>query len=147
MLSPRLMLILTFSMVDMDILDMPDTTDILMPTDILTMASVLLMLSPRLMLTPTFCMEDMDILDMLDTTDTPMVAMPTECVHLLHPCVCHLFHRLVPGHHLCNLVICLLVGGHLLGCSLSRLQDRQMGQAAFVKEGDLFKQRNCLRHG
>merc|ERR1712180_467860 len=75
MLSPRL--ILTFSMVDMDILDMPDTTDILMPTDMLTMASVLLMLSPRLMLTPTFCMEDMDILDMLDTTDTPMVDMPT----------------------------------------------------------------------
>merc|ERR1719244_793526 len=53
MLSPRLMLILTFSMVDMDILDMQDTTDILMPTDMLTMASVLLMLSPRLMLTPT----------------------------------------------------------------------------------------------
>merc|ERR1719229_587816 len=77
MLSPRLMLILTFSMVDMDILDMLDTTDTLMPTDMLTMASVLLMLSPRLMLTPTFCMEDMDILDTLDTMDTPMVDMPT----------------------------------------------------------------------
>merc|ERR1719244_1759542 len=81
MLSPRLMLILTFSMedMDMDILDMLDTTDTLMPTDILTLASVLLMLSPRLMLTLTFSMEDMDmdILDMLDTTDTPMVDMPT----------------------------------------------------------------------
>merc|ERR1719289_443193 len=45
MLSPRLMLILTFSMEVMDILDMPDTTDIPMPTmDI--MASVLLMPSP-----------------------------------------------------------------------------------------------------
>merc|ERR1739845_105231 len=76
---PRLMLILTFSMVDMDILDMLDTTDILMPTDMLTMASVLLMLSPRLMLTPTFFMVDMDMdtLDIVDTTDTPMVAMPT----------------------------------------------------------------------
>merc|ERR1712212_670140 len=78
-LSPRLMLILTFSMEDMDTLDMPDTTDIPMPTmDI--MASVLLMLSPRLMLTPTFSMEDMDMdtLDMLDTTDTLMPTdMPT----------------------------------------------------------------------
>merc|ERR1719309_1670003 len=79
MLSPRLMLILTFSIVDTmeDTLDMLDTTDILMP--MLTMASVLLMPSPRLMLTLTFSMEDMDmdILDMLDTTDTPMVDMPT----------------------------------------------------------------------
>merc|ERR1719278_1717648 len=78
MLSPRLMLILTFSMEDMDTLDMPDTMDIPMPTmDI--MASVLLMLSPRLMLTPTFSMEDMDmdILDMPDITDIPMVDMPT----------------------------------------------------------------------
>merc|ERR1711970_324119 len=80
--SPRLMLILTFSMedmdmedMDMDVLDTLDTMDILM----LTMESVLLMPSPRLMLTPTFCMEDMDmdILDMLDTMDTPMVDMPT----------------------------------------------------------------------
>merc|ERR1719357_483981 len=77
MLSPRLMLILTFSMEDMDILDMPDTTDTPMPTDMLTMASVPLRLSPRLMLTLTFSMEDMDILDMLETTDTPMVDMPT----------------------------------------------------------------------
>merc|ERR550539_2209600 len=78
MLSPRLMLILTFFMEDMDILDMPDTTDIPMPTmDI--MESVLLMPSPRLMLTPTFSMEDMDMdtLDMLDTLDIPMVDMPT----------------------------------------------------------------------
>merc|ERR1711909_175727 len=76
-LRPRLMLTPTFCMVDMDTLAMPDTMDTLMPTDMLTMASVLPMLSPRLMLTPTFCMEDMDILDMLDTTDTPMVDMPT----------------------------------------------------------------------
>merc|ERR1711997_535699 len=77
-LRPRLMLILTFSIEDMDILDMQDTTDTPMPTmDI--MASVLLMLSPRLMLTPTFSMEDMDMdtLDMLDTMDIPMVDMPT----------------------------------------------------------------------
>merc|ERR1711872_604794 len=71
-LRPRLMLTPTFSMEVMDILDMPDTTDIPMPTmDI--MASVLLMPSP------TFSMEDMDmdILDMLDTMDIPMVDMPT----------------------------------------------------------------------
>merc|ERR1712180_79822 len=78
-LRPRLMLILTFSMEDMDILDMLDTTDILMPTDMLTMASALLMLSPRLMLTPTFSMADMDMdtLDMVDTMDTPMEDMLT----------------------------------------------------------------------
>merc|ERR1719220_233984 len=77
-LRPRLMLTLTFSTEDMDILDMLDIMDIPMPTmDI--MASVLLMLSPRLMLTPTFSMEDMDmdILDMRDITDIPMVDMPT----------------------------------------------------------------------
>merc|ERR1711872_1135832 len=79
-LRPRLMLILTFSMEDMDILDMLDIMDIPMPTmDI--MASALLMLSPRLMLTPTFSMEDMDMdmdtLDMLATMDIPMVDMPT----------------------------------------------------------------------
>merc|ERR1712212_270213 len=77
-LRPRLMLILTFSMEVMDILDMLDTTDIPMPTmDI--MESVLLMPNPKLMLTPTFSMEDMDIdtLDMLDTMDIPMVDMPT----------------------------------------------------------------------
>merc|ERR1712105_195405 len=73
------MLILTFSMEDMDILDMLDTTDILMPTDMLTMASALLMLSPRLMLTPTFSMADMDMdtLDIVDTMDTPMEDMLT----------------------------------------------------------------------
>merc|ERR1719402_1455793 len=75
-LRPRLMLILTFSMEDMDILAMQDIMDTPMPTmDI--MESVLLMPSPRLMLTPTFCMEDMDTLDMLDTMDIPMVDMPT----------------------------------------------------------------------
>merc|ERR1712212_855767 len=77
-LRPRLMLILTFSMEVMDILDMLDTTDIPMPTmDI--MESVLLMPNPKLMLTPTFSMEDMDIdiLDMLATMDIPMVDMPT----------------------------------------------------------------------
>merc|ERR1711962_1412160 len=75
-LRPRLMLILTFSMEDMDILDMLDTTDILMPTDMLTMASALLMLIPRLMLTPTFSMADMDMdtLDMVDTMDTPILS-------------------------------------------------------------------------
>merc|ERR1711879_763458 len=80
MLSPRLMLILTFCIEDtMDTMDMLDTTDTLMPMDMLTMASVPLMPSPRLMLTLTFSMEDMDMdtLDMLDTTDTPMVDMPT----------------------------------------------------------------------
>merc|ERR1719278_1855906 len=78
-LRPRLMLILTFSMEDMDILDMLDITDILMPMDMLTLASALLMPSPRLMLTPTFSMEDtdMDTLDMLATMDIPMVDMPT----------------------------------------------------------------------
>merc|ERR1712105_66626 len=77
-LRPRLMLILIFSMEDMDILDMQHIMDTPMPTmDI--MASVLLMLSPRLMLTPTFSMEDMDmgILDMLAPLDIPMVDMPT----------------------------------------------------------------------
>merc|ERR1719187_2426859 len=58
MLSPRLMLILTFSMVDMDTLAMLDTMDIPMPT-MDTTESVLLMLSPRLMLILTFSMEDM----------------------------------------------------------------------------------------
>merc|ERR1719189_3167521 len=77
-LRPRLMLIPTFSMEVMDILDMLDTTDIPMPTmDI--MESVLLMPIPKLMLTPTFSMEvmDMDTLDMLDTMDIPMVDMLT----------------------------------------------------------------------
>merc|ERR1712121_114492 len=72
-LSQRLMLTLTFCMVDMDwdtLAILLDSMDIIL--DILTtMASV--KLSPRL--TPTFFMEDMDTLDMLDTTDTPMLTM------------------------------------------------------------------------
>merc|ERR550525_2018804 len=82
-LRPRLMLILTFSMEVMDILDMLDTmwdtVDTMVDTPMLTMASALLMPSPRLMLTPTFSMEDMDMdtLDMLETMDIPMVDMPT----------------------------------------------------------------------
>merc|ERR1719273_2130060 len=80
-LRPRLMLTPTFSMEDMDTLDMLDMDmdmDTPMPTmDIL--ASVLLMLSLRLMLILTFSMEDMDMdtLDMLDTMDILMVDMPT----------------------------------------------------------------------
>merc|ERR1739838_1016392 len=70
--SPRLPLIPTFCMVDMEVMD--------------TMASVRLRLSPRLLPIPTFCMADMEdmavILDMLDLdmpdTDTLMVLdMPT----------------------------------------------------------------------
>merc|ERR1712212_1096656 len=81
-LRPRLMLILTFSIEDMDTLAMLDTmVDTPMPTTDYIMASVLPMLSlrPRLMLTPTFSMVDMDMdtLDMLDTTDIPMADMPT----------------------------------------------------------------------
>merc|ERR1712168_802294 len=73
-LSPRLTP--TFFMVDMDTLDMLDTTDTPMLTmGILTTESALLMLSPRL--TPTFCMEDMDTLDMPDTTDTPIALIAT----------------------------------------------------------------------
>merc|ERR1712133_312584 len=70
-LSQRLMLTLTFCMVDMDwdtLAILLDSMDIIL--DILTtMASV--KLSPRL--THTFFMEDMDTLDMLDTMDTPML--------------------------------------------------------------------------
>merc|ERR1719320_2059005 len=78
--SPRLMLIPTFSMEDMDTLDMLDTMDTPMPMAMPTMASALLMLNPRLMLTPTFSMVgmDMDTLDMPDTMDTPMVDMPLD---------------------------------------------------------------------
>merc|ERR1719317_1661513 len=80
--SPRLMLIPTFSMVDMVVMDL-DTLAMLatmlatMEDMVLdTMASV--RLSLRLMLTPTFCTEDMlDPMDMPDTMDTPMVDMPT----------------------------------------------------------------------
>merc|ERR1712034_232765 len=64
---------------DMDTLDMPDTTDTHMLMDMLTTESALLMPSPRLMLTLTFRTEDMDMdtLDTGDTTDTHMVDMPT----------------------------------------------------------------------
>merc|ERR1711892_1421201 len=71
----RLLLIPTFCMEDMDMLDtiwdMLDTT-----------ASVKLMLSqrPRLLLILIFFMEDMDMLvtlAMLDTMDSPMLDMPT----------------------------------------------------------------------
>merc|ERR1711999_45965 len=97
MLSPRLRLMLVFTMVDMDmVLDMPDSamldTDMdILPTDIPpldTMARGLLMLSQRLML--VFTMADMDMvlailalamlvtdmdipLMVLDTVDTTMV--------------------------------------------------------------------------
>merc|ERR1712168_1223635 len=74
-LSQRLMLTLTFCMVDMDwdtLAIQLDSTDIIL--DILTtMASV--MLSPRL--TPIFCMEDMDTLDTPDTMDTPIALIAT----------------------------------------------------------------------
>merc|ERR1712126_292636 len=74
-LSQRLMLTLTFCMVDMDwdtLATLLDSMDIIL--DILTtMASV--KLSPRL--TPTFCMEDMDILDTPDTTDTLIAPIAT----------------------------------------------------------------------
>merc|ERR1719343_1157328 len=97
MLSPRLRLMLVFTMVDMDmVLDMPDSamldTDMdILPTDTLpldTMARGLLMLSQRLRLMLVFTMVDMDMvlailvlamLDMdiplmvLDTVDTTMV--------------------------------------------------------------------------
>merc|ERR1711999_57617 len=70
MLSPRLRLMLVFTMVDMDmVLDMPDSamldTDMdILPTDIPpldTMARGLLMLSQRLRLMLVFTMADMDM--------------------------------------------------------------------------------------
>merc|ERR1712106_254410 len=68
-LSQRLLLILTFCMVDMVVMDM-DTMD--------TMGSVRLRLNPRLLLILTFCMEDMAvILDMLDTDTLMVLDMPT----------------------------------------------------------------------
>merc|ERR1719187_423441 len=77
--SLRLMPTLTFCTedMDMDILAMQDTTDILMPTELPTTESVRLMLSPRLMLTPTFSMVHTTdtVLAMQDTTD---ILMPTE---------------------------------------------------------------------
>merc|ERR1719187_987379 len=77
MLSPRLMLIPTFSMEDITVLDMVDTMvveDTAMVMD-LSMARGLLMLSPRLMLIPTFSMEDITVLDMEDITDLAMPVM------------------------------------------------------------------------
>merc|ERR1719471_2063844 len=68
------------------ILDMPttDTTDILMPMLVITMARDLLMLSPLLMLDTFMDTMDMDTLDMptMDTMDTHMpttmvIDMPT----------------------------------------------------------------------
>merc|ERR1711892_90747 len=76
-LSPRLLLIPTFCMVDME--DM-----VVMDMDIMdTMASVMLRLSPRLLPIPTFCMEDMAVildmlvLDMPDTDTLMVLDMPT----------------------------------------------------------------------
>merc|ERR1719347_2401210 len=74
-LSQRLMLTLTFCMVDMDwdtLAILLDSMDIILDI-LITMASV--KLSPRL--TPTFFMEDMDILDMLDTMDTLIAPIAT----------------------------------------------------------------------
>merc|ERR1712008_20790 len=73
-LSPRLLLIPTFCMVDMEVMDM-DIMD--------TMASVRLRLSQRLLLILTFCMEDMAVIldmlvsDMLDTDTLMVLDMPT----------------------------------------------------------------------
>merc|ERR1719470_321375 len=86
-LRPRLLLIPTFCMEDMevmvilDMLDMADMVSMVLDIAAMFMASVLLMLSLRPRLTPTFCMEDMaailDMLDMEDMLDTHMVDMPT----------------------------------------------------------------------
>merc|ERR1712054_254739 len=102
MLSPRLRLMLVFTMVDMDmvldilVLAMPDLDmldldmldlDILpLPTDtppLDTMARDLLMLSPRLRLMLVFTMVDTDMdipLMVLDTVDTTMVRSISKCV-------------------------------------------------------------------
>merc|ERR1712012_1113434 len=94
MLSPRLRLMLVFTMVDMDmVLDILDLAMLPLPTDtppLDTMARDLLMLSPRLRLMLVFTMVDMDMvlailvlamlvtdmdipLMVLDTVDTTMV--------------------------------------------------------------------------
>merc|ERR1719350_1218664 len=86
-LRPRLLLIPTFCMEDMevmvilDMLDMEDMVSTVLDIADMFMASVLLMLSLRPRLTPIFCMEDMAaildmldmeaILDMLDIEDMP----------------------------------------------------------------------------
>merc|ERR1712034_278232 len=86
-LRPRLLLIPTFCMEDMeamvilDMLDMEDMVSMVLDIADMFMASVLLMLSLRPRLIPTFCMEDMaailDTLDIEDMPDTHMVDMPT----------------------------------------------------------------------
>merc|ERR1712123_131448 len=63
-LSPKLLLIPTFCMMDMDIVD--------------TMASVRLKLSPRLLLIPTFCMADMEDMVVLD-----MVVMDMDIMDIM----------------------------------------------------------------
>merc|ERR1712212_116821 len=88
-LRPRLMLILTFSMEVMDILDMLDIMDIPMPTmDI--MESVLLTLSPRLMLSPTIPMVDMPTGDKLQS---PKQYPATENGQNNHQCLLLQWHH------------------------------------------------------
>merc|ERR1719217_1516831 len=99
MLSPRLRLMLVFTMVDMDMvldilvlampdLDMLDLDMLPLPTDtppLDTMARDLLMLSPRLRLMLVFTMVDMDmVLDMPDSAmlDTDMDILPTDTLPL-----------------------------------------------------------------
>merc|ERR1719310_2587102 len=99
MLSPRLMLMLVFTMVDMDMvldilvldmldLDMLDLDMLPLPTDtppLDTMARDLLMLSPRLRLMLVFTMVDMDmVLDIPDSAmlDTDMDILPTDTLPL-----------------------------------------------------------------
>merc|ERR1712133_351759 len=98
MLSPRLRLMLVFTMVDMDMvldilvlampdLDMLDLDMLPLPTDtppLDTMARDLLMLSPRLRLMLVFTMVDMDmVLDMPDSAmldtdmDIPLMVLDT----------------------------------------------------------------------
>merc|ERR1712029_481980 len=86
MLSQRLMLILTFSTVDITDLDMLDTTTLPMDT-LPTMARDLLMPSPRLMLILTFSMEDTTDSDMLDTTIllTDMLLIMARDLLMLNP--------------------------------------------------------------
>merc|ERR1711872_790602 len=80
--SPKLMLILTFSMVDTTDLATLDT--IILPMDMLpTMARDLLMPSPRLMLILTFSMEDTTESDMLDTIILPTDMLLTMARDLL----------------------------------------------------------------
>merc|ERR1712213_97215 len=90
MLSPRLRLMLVFTMVDMDmvldilVLAMPDLDMLALATDtppLDTMARDLLMLSQRLRLMLDSTMEDMAmVLAMLDldTLDTDMAILPTD---------------------------------------------------------------------